>query len=79
MDQSNYQLFSQIESLQRELRQTRQELSIRFSTLESALRINGHFNALDDRLECRGKCLLKVILVITSAALFAVIYHFVMR
>lgn len=79
MDNVNQQLLDQIKSLQRDLRQSSQELSTRFTTLESALRINGHLNAVDDHFECRGNCLLKMIWVVTCAALFGVIYHFITR
>lgn len=68
-----------MESLQQDLRQTRQELGMRFSTLESTLRINGHLNTIDHHLECRGNCLLKVIWITTCAALFGVVYYFVTR
>lgn len=78
-DNTHQQLQIQIENLQRDLRQTRQELNLRFSTLESALRINGHLSAINNATECRGHCLLKLIWTVTFAVLFAFIYYLVTR
>lgn len=79
MDTANQQILNQLANLQHDLQQTRREISMRFSTLEAALRINGYFNGEDIPHTRRESPLLKMIWLIACTGLSVVVFYFMMH